>query len=847
MLPLRLKMTNFLAYREETVLDFAGIRLACLTGHNGAGKSAILDALTFALWGKGRSRSGDLVHLGSEEALVELEFEHDGQRYKVARRVGRGKKDKHTCELFYINADGQPENRGGHVLETNKEIEKLLRMPYDTFIHSAYLQQGKADAFTVMGAAKRKELLADILGIQAWERYEENAKARRAILREELKMFEGRRKEIQDELLREPALREALAAAEAACAEVEREANALDAAKQALEGAEPAYREAEKRRSEAQRQLERLTADLASQAQQAEKRRAKIAEYRAILAEEPQISAGYQQFQAKQEQNDKLNQALMELRPLEAKRTDLERQIAAARAELEKQIANQQVLIAQYTEQAQAIHQPRLDEIAEQIKQLEALEQERAALQEAAQALNNAHGSLRSEQKRLEAEGKKRKDQIQRLETLTDPTCPTCGQALTDEHRAEVVREWTAEVEALRAAYAETNKQVRVIEDQIAQNKARDEAISRELANLPRLRGEQGQLQQAQKSAQAAQTRLTEAAAALDVLTQRLRAEDYALGERAKLREVQAQLEAIKYSSDDHQALQTALDELRHFEEAHRQLDFARQMLPNEEDTLRMIEERITALVGEQAAAQQQIDEVQQQLPQLAEEVRRYRELREQAHASHLRLVEAEQRVRDLRQELNAIEAKKKRLADYDREEATKRHELGLVEELISAFGKNGVPAMIIESAVPELEDLTNDLLRRMTNERMNVTIRTQRETKAGTTSETLDIQIADELGTRSYDVYSGGEAFRVNFALRVALAKLVARRAGAQVRTLFIDEGFGTQDEEGRLKLVEAITTVQHDFDLILVITHMEDLRDAFPVHITVEKTDRGSRLRLQ
>jgi exonuclease SbcC len=840
-------MTNFLAYREETVLDFAGIRLACLTGHNGAGKSAILDALTFALWGKGRAGLGELVHLGSEEALVELEFEHDGQRYKVVRRVGRGKKGKHTCELFYINPDGLPENRGGHVLETNKEIEKLLRMPYETFINSAYLQQGKADAFTVMGAAKRKELLADILGIQAWERYEENAKARRAILREEIKAFEVRRSDIQVELLREPALREALVTAEAACATIEGETNALDAAKQALEGAEPAYREAEKRLIDIQRQLERLSADLASQTQQAEKRRAKIAEYRAVLAEEPQISAGYQQFQAKQAQNDQLNQALMALRPLEAQRSQLERDIAAARAELEKQIASQQALIAQYTEQAQAVHQPRLDEIAEQIKQLEALEQERAALHKDAQALNNEQGSLRSEQKRLEAEGKKRNEQIKRLETLTDPTCPTCGQALTDDHRAEVIREWTAEVEALRAAYAKTNEQAKEIANQIAQNRARDEEISRQLAELPRLRGEQGQLQQAQKSAQAAQTRLTEAAAALDLLTQRLRTEDYALGERAKLREVQAQLEGITYSSDDHQALQAALDELRHFEEAYRQLDFARQTLPSEEDTLRMIEERIAALTNEQAAAQQQIAAGQQQLPQLAEDVRRYRELREQAHASRLRLVEAEQQVSNLQQELGAIEIKKKRLADYDREEAAKRQELGHVEELIAAFGKNGVPAMIIEAAVPELEDLTNDLLRRMTNGRMNVTIRTQRETKAGTISETLDIQIADEQGTRGYDLYSGGEAFRVNFALRVALAKLVARRAGAHVRTLFIDEGFGTQDEEGRLKLVEAITTVQHDFDLILVITHMEDLRDAFPVHITVEKTDRGSRLRLQ
>ena len=63
-------------------------------------------------------------------------------------------------------------------------------------------------------------------------------------------------------------------------------------------------------------------------------------------------------------------------------------------------------------------------------------------------------------------------------------------------------------------------------------------------------------------------------------------------------------------------------------------------------------------------------------------------------------------------------------------------------------------------------------------------------------------------------------------------------------MRTLFLDEGFGTQDEDGRNKLVEAITTVQDDFALILIITHIDELRDSFPVHIALDKTSDGSRV---
>ncbi len=154
---------------------------------------------------------------------------------------------------------------------------------------------------------------------------------------------------------------------------------------------------------------------------------------------------------------------------------------------------------------------------------------------------------------------------------------------------------------------------------------------------------------------------------------------------------------------------------------------------------------------------------------------------------------------------------------------------------------------MIIEAAIPELEESANRLLAAMTGGRMHVRMDTQREKRTGGVAETLDILISDELGTRSYELYSGGEAFRVNFAIRVALSQMLARRAGAQLRTLFIDEGFGTQDEIGRQKLVEAINAVQDQFDLLLVITHIDELRDAFPVQITVNKTPDGSRVEVR
>ena len=153
---------------------------------------------------------------------------------------------------------------------------------------------------------------------------------------------------------------------------------------------------------------------------------------------------------------------------------------------------------------------------------------------------------------------------------------------------------------------------------------------------------------------------------------------------------------------------------------------------------------------------------------------------------------------------------------------------------------------MVIETVVPELERAANDLLARMTEGRMHVRIETQRDTKEGEPREVLDILISDELGTRAYELYSGGEAFRINFAVRIALSRLLARRAGAQLRCLFIDEGFGTQDARGREQLVATINSIQDDFDRILVITHIDELKDAFPVRIEIRKTSEGSVYKL-
>ena len=74
------------------------------------------------------------------------------------------------------------------------------------------------------------------------------------------------------------------------------------------------------------------------------------------------------------------------------------------------------------------------------------------------------------------------------------------------------------------------------------------------------------------------------------------------------------------------------------------------------------------------------------------------------------------------------------------------------------------------------------------------------------------EIGNGDQDGVRDYEMFSGGESFRINFAIRLALSHVLAQRAGARLQTLVMDEGFGSQDEIGRQRLIEAITLVRED-----------------------------------
>ena len=996
MIPVKLQLTNFLSYQNTAVLDFQSLHLAGIAGLNGAGKSSIIDGMTWALFGKSRSKSDDDVvnrraAKNDDTAEIIFDFELDNQIYRLMRRkrVRKAMKVELQVAVDYEAGEWKTLTRAKR-RETDTAVEELLRMNYDTFTNASFLLQGQADEFTTKTAGQRKEILADLLGVNEWETYRETAANRRKAEENSLTLLDGQLGEIERELAEEPARKTALEAAQGERDRVSRELKTQETLlNQVRQTAELI-----KQQTEAVRQQKTTLTRTRRQVQELEttrdEKQKELARYEAILAEGEQIQANYAAwqaaeatFQAWQSKADAFHRLQNEMHPLENKITEArsrlrqqashleaeKKRVAQMRDEretltaeqksvqadldqLEKALAELAATEAAHEAARQALQSLTLErnQVARELKQVEAdaaniekiridLKQQEALqasteqkLVEVTQALveitavQEQLATLKNEASGREAEQPLLREQMTRIQTRIDQLkeagdegeCPLCGQALSQTHQASVI--------------AELQEEGRTLGDHFRGNKSRLQEIGTELSALEKQVKEKGKLERAQKQHQQAlatavaqiselgrrvasweaegvprlaeltaqmaddtavvaqqkevdtlatalapkkektaahqqkQKRFSQIEARLEEIEKgltrwestgesQLSTVNHSLSTDAVLPEAQTSLLTLQqqaaevgYVAEAHETARQARDTLKKAPERHKQWEQANTAVDALNSTLETLHKQLGNQQETLTEQETQLATTEKQLNTLTSgQTIPLNKLEDEVHILREGHQEAERRVGRAQQDLFVLDNQRQRRTQFqtERRELTERiQQLKMLEE---ACGRNGVQALLIERALPEIEDYANTLLERLTGGRMRVEFVTEKQLKTRKdTAETLDIRIADEAGVRPYENYSGGEQFRVNFAIRLALSHILAKRAGARLQTLVIDEGFGSQDPEGRQKLVEAINTIQDDFARVLVITHVEELKDAFPSRIDIVKTPQGSQIQV-
>jgi len=853
MIPVKLSMRNFMCYRDNVPpLYFDGIHTACISGDNGNGKSALIDAMTWALWGKARAKSDDdLIHQGQTEMEVEFDFTVGGQLYRIIRKRAkpkrRGGSGQTILEFQVSTGDGFKSITGNSVLQTQQKITGTLHMDYDTFVNSALLLQGRADEFTIKRPVERKEVLADILGLSIYDELEELAKNLAREQETEKAQLQSAIQDIKDELANLPAYRAEFEQAQSRLSQIEKvmteqesRLNSLRQEKELLESKKSQLAQLEEHITATRRELERRDEEVRQY-------QSRIREYEELIARRSVIEEGYARFSEARKLCDELDQKFRQSVSLERQKLQLESRIKEAEQGIITEHAVAQSRIRELEASFQKL--PRLKDELRQIQvQLHHLAEREESLRQKKQSSQELQAQvhyLESGKSQLEREIAEIEEKLSLLAGQGDARCPLCETELGVQGRQRIESKYAADKasksDSLRASLAELDgkkMELRLLEGEISRLEAglaQDKTSVQTKASI---------LAKEVAEAEEAGNKLNEERKKLAEIEERLAKRDFAIAEQEALNELESELAKLDYDSAQHEQVRQRLTDLEQYEDPKRRLEEADRLISQQREAVSRAEEAAQELRRSLELDTQKRDALSidlDLLPRLVSDLTRAESEYQATVTQQKQAQEAVWSMRGKLQRCSELEIKK-REKEKQLGEASEQEKI--YRDLAYAFGKKGVQALLIEMALPEIEAEANRLLARMTDNRMHVKIETQRETKKGDVVETLDIRISDELGMRNYEMFSGGEAFRINFAIRIALSKLLARRAGAPLPTLVIDEGFGTQDSTGMEKIKEAINSIQDDFDKILVITHIDELKDAFPTRIDVVKTAEGSTI---
>ncbi len=857
MIPLRLTIENFMCYREGVpTLDLENVEIACLTGDNGHGKTALLDSITWAIWGKARARTQEeLVHQGKRTMRVDLDFSSHDQIYRVTRihsKSTTGSAGKTELNLSILK-EGMPVSiMGNTIRDTEQQIIDLLHMDYDTFISTSYLRQGDADQFTRSRPAERKQILAEVLDLSYYERLEKKSREKTRGIQSSLvgnkALFETRSSDISNKEDISAGLKKALQVI-SKLAPIEKETNDLNITlalkKDGLDRDRSEVSDLESAIRNSSTELEELKV-------QSIKFNDELDQLEALLIRADDIAA--KKFELDEGRNllSRMSQALVTIRELESDASKLEKYIALEERELKSKIEHlNNILISDLIPAAENIlaSEKKLADLhyatsknSQKEKYLEEKESQRQSMIVEANQLELENKSVLDEMEQT----RKRFDLLED----SDASCPVCDQPLGKVSRNHLKGELESQGNRGRHKYRENQFRISELREEAKKSEQR---LSRARTLQTK---ENDELEKAKFTVEAEITDCREKRATIPKVDEELRSLSeryekriFSLREQSQLRDIEKSILNLGYDNGRHADLEQKVRNLEPFGDLFAQIEQAAERR-------RSLREFIDSNAESSRQREFEISGWNTTMISLKSRISESSEIEKALSASKVRLEEIRTELqsaissRDLAQNsLREIETFEREIETLNKQILEDSKELEIYEELAAAFGRNGIQALMIERAVPQIEETANELLGNLTDNRMAVRLQLKEgriDRITGLRSEELDISISDEVGTRSYETFSGGEAFRIDFAIRISLSKLLASRSGAPLPILFIDEGFGSQDSSGQERLTEVIQSIQSEFEKIIVITHIDQMKESFEERIEVLKTEHGSTFKL-
>ena len=789
-------------YKQYTSLDLAFEEgLVGIIGRNGAGKSTIFEAILYCLFGyEQHSGSKNFVrstYASDDAAPVELKLSFlIGQTEYEVQRSLRGRTLTAYASLY---RNGQQLATGVSVV--NQELVRILGLDAEAFRRSVFSGQKELSELSGAKGEERKKLVRRMMGFDTLDTAQQVLRTDINALKNQIEgqsstlMGDAEVTQLTEELSRQKSLsEERRTAVEAAGQQLQRlkeEGDVISGEFNQQKALYDRYNDLEKQKSGQEARKNELTTGLEAlrkHLSQLEERKAalelKKPEFERFLSEKQRLAAV-------ELEKERFTNSNMILQKIEASRSNI--------AEAEAKIAGMKEAI-------QAA-----DAVKAGLSRIEAL------IAELEIQLRVCSESILPLQKEVAGTEGLIRDRKERLKSLTalgaGSQCPTCLQPLLDNY-ARAVSELEQELDRLQAG--EQNARKVRIDELVAEQKMLTETIS------ARRKEEAGLNQDL--------TRLRE------TWRQMQREEAYVVQQRniiAAEQEVLSRIGEVNYDKAAHDALRawvsTHEKESVNYQSEDRYLTSeipkTAGQISQTAESIRLAGEHIARLTQETAALQFDNSRYQSASNAIDDFRRRFAEVSEQAAALGKEAVEARAAADHTFNRLENNERIRQKVA-------TRMEELDLLRKLdrhLTEFRTE-----ILEKVSPAISRVAGELFNRITKGKY----------EGIDVNDSFEFSISDNGKIYPISRFSGGEIDLANFCLRIAVTRAIIELSGAGHRLEFLafDEIFGSQDEDRRMEIMNALSLLKEQFPQIYIVSHIESLRDYFPYLLEVQSSATGS-----
>lgn len=786
-----LDITNFRVIKKAH-LNFPD-KVIGLIGPNGAGKSSIIEAIAWALYGNQVARSGKeeikaTYASNEEDCQISLEFSVNDEKYKVVRRL-IGKNERAEVELFR----GEDSESVG-VKETKTYIGQLLGLDWRGFLSSFLARQQELNALSDLQPSKRRDHIAGMLGIERLDKAIQKVKEDTRIYQEKVALLthqleERKRVAQQIEILSEKITN-------------------LD---EPVEILKKDYKELSSKFKEIYKAYEIIQQ---KQNRWVEYKVRKDAEEKTLgnlLAQQKKLIEEKQKLLNAKSESDKLTIQLIELPTIKKKLEQLREsknsvvrrnQLTEQKQELLNEQENFRSTLRE-TEEKFVLIENKWQTFDVNLEQL--FQNEQQKLEQA----RNDYSRLKSEKNSLLKEINKLKKQLGDISQLgPDSVCDRCLRPFgKDYHQIK---------EHLKKELQKLEDDIKQKENELTNRKEAGKNIKLNVDALEKKIKERYQLQLEREGFKKDRTHLQQ-----QIETH-----------KKKVNQINGQLERykdLKYDSQEFEALNVKYDELEKLQQKYNRIKGSL-------DRLLVVEENLIEFKDKIVSTQNNIDKYGKEIKKIDFKEEDFNKTKnsylqiqnemEESKDKYLSVLKekelTEKELEGKREQLNNFQKTEKELEQYRTD-----HFYGeKLSYLLTDFRKD-----LIASIRPSLAELSSQLFEEMTDGKYNLV----------ELDENYNLKIMDSGAYFNVERFSGGEKDLANLCLRLAISLALTESAGLNRSFVILDEVFGSQDNNRKELILKALAKLKNRFPQILLVSHVEDIKNGVEEVIEVYPTGNG------